>query len=57
MTSSQFQELMAVGLSLATPCGELLALTFMAHAIFFLAIIVGKIKSHFVFLGSAGNEI
>lgn len=48
---------MAVGLSLATPCGELLALTFMAHAIFILAIIVGKIKSHFVFLGSAGNEI
>lgn len=44
-------------LSLATPCGELLALTFMTHAIFFLAIIVGKIKSHFVFLGSAGNEI
>lgn len=48
---------MAVGLTLATPRGELLALTFMAHVIFFLAIIVGNIKSHFTFVGSVGNAI
>lgn len=50
VTCSQIQKLLAVGISPATPYGELLALTFWVHAVFFLAIIIGKIKLHFYIL-------
>lgn len=58
--SSQLQEVMAVGISLATSYGELLALIFLFLAyvfFFFLTIIIGKIKLHFIFFGSVGNKI
>lgn len=51
---------MAVGISLATSYGELLALIFLFLAyvfFFFLTIIIGKIKLHFIFFGSVGNKI